>query len=229
MTEILNKNFFLRIVSGIILGGVSIFCIIQGNFYFSIFILIVSIISYLEWFSISTNKLEEKELIEYKKYISFWGISGLILILPCAISMLYLRYISGVEMIFYMILVIISTDIGAFIFGKLIGGPKLAPSISPGKTISGSTSGIVVAVISALILKFIGYINIEYKILIITTIILSIFSQIGDLIESSFKRHFGVKDSSNLIPGHGGFLDRVDSFLLTAPIFMIINIFDLFK
>jgi len=191
--------------------------------------LIVSIISYLEWFSISTNKLEEKELIEYKKYISFWGISGLILILPCAISMLYLRYISGVEMIFYMILVIISTDIGAFIFGKLIGGPKLAPSISPGKTISGSTSGIVVAVISALILKFIGYINIEYKILIITTIILSIFSQIGDLIESSFKRHFGVKDSSNLIPGHGGFLDRVDSFLLTAPIFMIINIFDLFK
>jgi CDP-diglyceride synthetase len=229
MEKILNTNLFLRILSAIILGGISVFCIIKGNFYFSIFILIISIISYLEWFSISTNKLEEKEFTEYKKYISFWGISGLILILPCAISMLYLRYISGIDKIFYMILVIIATDIGAFIFGKIIGGPKLAPSISPGKTISGSISGIVVAIICAIILKLTGYIIIEYKSLIIITVTLSIVSQIGDLIESKFKRHFGVKDSSNLIPGHGGFLDRADSFLLTAPVFMIIIIFDLFK
>ena len=143
--------------------------------------------------------------------------------------MLYLRYISGIDKIFYMILVIIATDIGAFIFGKIIGGPKLAPSISPGKTISGSISGIVVAIICAIILKLTGYIIIEYKSLIIITVTLSIVSQIGDLIESKFKRHFGVKDSSNLIPGHGGFLDRADSFLLTAPVFMIIIIFDLFK
>jgi CDP-diglyceride synthetase len=228
MQNLFNKNFFLRIFSGTILGSITTFCLWKGSFYFSIFILTVAIISYLEWFTIVANNLGDKEFSEYKSYMMGWGIAGLILILPCAISITYLRYTAGFEKILYLILTIISTDIGAFIFGKIIGGPKLAPSISPGKTMSGSVSGIIVAILTACILKITGVININYQALIICTLILSIVSQVGDLIESGFKRHFGVKDSSNLIPGHGGFLDRIDSFLLTAPAFMIMQIMGFF-
>ncbi len=224
-----KSNLILRIISGSVLGAMSFFCLIKGDFYFSIFVLIVSAISYLEWFSIATSKLYEKDQDDHKAHINLWGVLGLVAILPSAISILYMRYIIGLNSVLYMMSVIILTDVGAFFFGKAIGGPKLAPSISPGKTISGSVCGIGVSVCGAIVLQISGYVQVDYKDLVLMTVVLSIASQIGDLMESKFKRHFGVKDSGKLIPGHGGFLDRTDSFLITAPVFMIFVLLGFFK
>lgn len=228
MKDLFSKNFALRLVSGLILGSITGFCLWKGNFYFSALILTIAIISYLEWFTIVSNSLEKKHPNDCKSHIFFWGVIGLFAILPSAISMIYLRHALGLEKVLYLILVIISTDIGAFIFGKIIGGPKLAPTISPGKTLSGAVSGICVAIAVVFTLRSIEYIikyhDIKYITLIMITVILSIASQVGDLIESGFKRHFNVKDSSHLIPGHGGFLDRIDSFILTAPVFLVMHL-----
>ncbi len=228
-SKLLNKNLFLRIVSGVIMASIATFCITKNSFTFSLFILVIAIISYLEWFTIATNKLINQEFDNYKKYIMFWGVLGLIAILPSSASILYLRYIDGIHSIVYLILVVASTDIGAFFFGKMIGGPKLAPSISPGKTISGAFFGVISALSVATALFFIKYFAISYQKLLIITAILSVSSQIGDLLESAFKRNFGVKDSGKLIPGHGGFLDRIDGFLISAPILMIVYFLDLMK
>ena len=223
MKHLFNRNLGMRIVSGSVLGVITGFCLWKGEFYFSIFILTVAIISYLEWFTITSNNLAEKDHEYCRKHVVFWGTIGLLLILPCAISMIYMRYLMGLEKVLYLVLVVTATDIGAFVFGKLIGGPKLAPSISPGKTISGSISGMMVAVGLGVTLRFYDHTVVSYTVIAICTLILSLVSQIGDLSESAFKRHFGVKDSSKLIPGHGGFLDRADSFLFTAPVFVIMH------
>ena len=220
--KFLNKNLFLRIISAVVMTGITAFCLMKSNFAFSIFILIITIFAYFEWFTVVSNKLSEQDPEHYAKYMMSWGVIGLIFILPSSASMLYIRDIDGIKYIIYLFCVVASTDIGAYFFGKWIGGPKLAPSISPGKTISGAVFGIFTATMAVSILFFTQYLSdIGYLKLMLITIVISILSQIGDLLESAFKRKFGVKDSSNLIPGHGGFLDRMDGFLISTPAFAI--------
>ena len=120
----------------------------------------------------------------------------------------------------FMILVLyfsILTDVSSYFFGKIIGGRKILPKISPGKTISGTIGGIIFPVMTSVFIF-------EYKDnleLIIFLLIICITVQVGDLIESYFKRLCSTKDSSNLIPGHGGILDRLDGvFLLILLVFL---------
>lgn len=103
-----------------------------------------------------------------------------------------------------LIIIAISSDIGGYIFGKLLKGPKLAEKISPNKTITGSFGSMIVAL---------GVDHIFFHNNLFVIIIFSIICQVGDLIESYFKRTCGKKDSSNLIPGHGGIFDRIDGIL----------------
>ncbi|MBM3602598.1 MAG: hypothetical protein FJX22_02295 [Alphaproteobacteria bacterium] len=122
---------------------------------------------------------------------------------------------------------IILNDIGCYLGGRLIGGRKLAPSISPGKTISGSLFGIATGIFPMLLWFFIGIGSLQqydlFTVLISLLIMVSLggfwplLAQASDLLESYFKRLCGAKDSSHLIPGHGGVLDRLDSQLLTMP------------
>ena len=116
------------------------------------------------------------------------------------------------------LLIIWATDIGAYVFGRLIGGCKLAPKISPNKTWSGFFGGLISAIIAGVVFKFFLYPQIVISIVVLTCVIISFAGQIGDLFESWCKRKLGVKDSSNIIPGHGGVLDRVDSILLSSPV-----------
>jgi phosphatidate cytidylyltransferase len=110
----------------------------------------------------------------------------------------------------WLIAVVAATDIGGYFAGRFIGGPKIFPRISPKKTWSGTVGGWVLAmVVSGIFLAF-GH---GTPALLLLTLIVSIASQAGDLAESSMKRRAGVKDSSNLIPGHGGLLDRFDGLL----------------
>jgi CDP-diglyceride synthetase len=122
-----------------------------------------------------------------------------------------------------------ATDIGAYMFGRKYGKRKLWPEISPNKTIEGALGGILSAVVVALIylLAFPAkeYFNQGTFVLLIATIVFSVVGQFGDLVESAFKRHYGVKDSGNILPGHGGILDRFDSLLFVFPIMHLFGIF----
>ncbi len=111
---------------------------------------------------------------------------------------------------------ILMTDTGCYYFGKKFGKHKLAPIISPKKTIEGSVGGAVCAIIGSLIVGY--FIHLEFYHAIIAGLLCTTFAQIGDLCESLIKRDAGVKDSGCLLPGHGGFLDRTDSYVLTVPV-----------
>ena len=108
-----------------------------------------------------------------------------------------------------------SCDITAYFVGRRIGGAKLAPSISPNKTCSGAIGGTVGAVAACLLVSSNSWLSPMEA--VVGGICLAVLAQAGDLIESALKRRVGVKDSGSLIPGHGGFLDRFDGYLLTLP------------
>ncbi|MGV0912469.1 phosphatidate cytidylyltransferase [Martelella sp. FOR1707] len=122
---------------------------------------------------------------------------------------------AGLFAILFLFAVVWSTDIMAYFVGRALGGPKLAPSISPGKTWSGAVGGAVfaVAAVFALCWSYGGSPSIAIGLL---ALFLSVCSQVGDLFESALKRRCGAKDSSHLIPGHGGVMDRVDGLVAAA-------------
>lgn len=121
----------------------------------------------------------------------------------------------GLAAVLFVFAVVWATDILAYFIGRALKGPKLAPRISPGKTWSGAVGGTVSAVVagSALTLAIFGRISWW---IVVLALLLSVASQIGDLFESFIKRRFGVKDSSHMIPGHGGVMDRVDGLVFAC-------------
>lgn len=141
---------------------------------------------------------------------------------------LILARIDGLNKIFFALLIVWATDIGAYLIGRQIGRRKLLPRVSPNKTIEGFIGGILSAVAVALIFLIFdksllaGY---SLGMMLLLVVIFSIFSQFGDLVESAIKRHFGVKDSGNLIPGHGGILDRFDGMIFVFPIMHFFGLF----
>jgi len=113
--------------------------------------------------------------------------------------------------------VVWASDIGAYLVGRAFGGPRLAPVISPGKTWSGAIGGLVAAaVVGAVASALLGKGPPSWR-PVALAVLLGVISQGGDLFESYLKRHFGVKDSGRMIPGHGGLLDRLDAVLTAAP------------
>lgn len=123
-----------------------------------------------------------------------------------------------------MLLIIWTTDSGAYLVGRKIGKRKLAPSVSPNKTVEGAVGGTVVAgIVSAVYLAFFP-LYASYILTLPFMIGLSVIGQLGDLIESKLKREYKIKDSSNLLPGHGGILDRFDSMLLVLNVIFIIGV-----
>ncbi len=125
---------------------------------------------------------------------------------------------AGTEFVIFALLIVWTTDSGAYFTGKKFGKKKLWPEISPNKTIEGFIGGIATAIIFASVYQWLSPISSSYFILIIVTIIASIFGQVGDLVESALKRQYKVKDSGNILPGHGGILDRFDSLLFVLPL-----------
>ena len=114
-------------------------------------------------------------------------------------------------------------DISALLVGKTIGGPKIPSNLSPNKTYSGCLGGLIIPLIFCI---FFFKNDQSTSSIVFSSIIFSLIAQSGDLIESKFKRYCYVKDSSNLIPGHGGVLDRLDSLMILIIFVSIINLFD---
>ena len=116
-----------------------------------------------------------------------------------------------------------ATDVGGYMFGRMIGGRKLMPSVSPGKTVAGAVGGLLLAIVIAIlyerfVLRPQAQLGMLLQGVILFAVLVSVAGQVGDLVESMLKRQAGVKDSSHLIPGHGGMLDRIDSLLFTLPV-----------
>lgn len=129
----------------------------------------------------------------------------------------------------WALLIVWATDTGAFIVGSLVGGPKLIPKISPGKTWSGLMGGSIIG--STLGVAIAPYCQIGIKTeaaLLCLTVLITLVGHTGDILESAAKRLFKVKDSSHIIPGHGGLLDRIDSLLLVALFLIILKFFKIF-
>ena len=125
--------------------------------------------------------------------------------------------------IFFIVFFTMLVDISAYFFGSIIGGPKIMPLVSPNKTVAGLVGGIIVPIFFCTIIFFN---NTNISNIIYLSFVFSIISQFGDLIESGFKRYCYVKDSSNLIPGHGGLLDRLDSIFALIIFVSIIKLLD---
>lgn len=125
---------------------------------------------------------------------------------------------NGLGVLFFVLLLIWSTDSGAYFVGRTFGRRKLWPDISPNKTVEGAFGGIIAAVIIAALFQLIFPVYTSMGIALFAAVVIAVFGQIGDLVESALKRHYGVKDSGNLLPGHGGILDRCDSWLFVLPI-----------
>ena len=146
-----------------------------------------------------------------------WTTVGVIAVGVCCLALIWLRTapVAGMAAIFWLLGTVWATDIGAYVTGRLLGGPRLAPRISPNKTWAGLLGGVVCA--ASWGAAWGGFAGAGMAGAIVISAITSVIAQAGDLGVSAVKRRFGVKDASRLIPGHGGMLDRIDGFLLTAP------------
>lgn len=151
--------------------------------------------------------------------------AGLATVILGGLSLLWLRHLPvfGLVSVLYVILVVVMSDSGAYLTGRIFGGPKLAPRISPGKTRSGALGGLVFAALAGSVAAYCvspaGWLG-----GLIYGGVLSMAAQSGDLAESAAKRRVGVKDSGALIPGHGGLLDRFDALLAVAPVAAILSL-----
>ena len=151
--------------------------------------------------------------------------AGAIYIGITCIALIWLRHdgLAGLPNILFLLLVVWASDVGAYLAGRLLGGPRLAPRISPGKTWAGAGGGLLAAVAMGYIVAMCfalssgGVARLSWRVALVA-IVLGVAAQLGDLLESAIKRRFGVKDSGRLIPGHGGLFDRLDGFLTAGPL-----------
>ena len=146
-----------------------------------------------------------------------WSSAGVFYIGLPALALIWLRLdaVHGWIAIIFLFLVVWSTDIGAYFIGRVAGGPRLAPRISPNKTWSGAFGGVALSALAAFwFTRWLGGTSVLS--LSMVAVVLSVVAQLGDLAESAIKRKFDVKDASRLIPGHGGVLDRIDALLFAA-------------
>ncbi|MBF0161447.1 MAG: phosphatidate cytidylyltransferase [Magnetococcales bacterium] len=146
--------------------------------------------------------------------------------LPLALLLDVRQGVQGGVLICFLLLIIWATDVGAFFAGRRWGERKLAPLISPGKTLAGFWGGVVLASLTGGILSFLLSLfeqpfPYDWPAATLLGAVLSVVGQVGDLAESLLKREAGVKDSGHLIPGHGGMLDRLDSLLFAAPVYYL--------
>jgi phosphatidate cytidylyltransferase len=151
---------------------------------------------------------------------------GVLTLVPFFWGMVALRQVHygqdhylGAWWLLYVMLLVWGADSGAYAFGRLFGKHKLAPKVSPGKTLQGLAGGLLTAaLISWLFARYVP-LHVEVSVLLSCSILATLASVLGDLTESMFKREAGIKDSGNLIPGHGGILDRIDSLTAAVPVF----------
>ena len=202
------RELATRTAVGIILIAVALASALFGGTVFAILVALIATVMYIEW----------------SRMVGRWGFSwqafGFFYCLFPAVSLLWIRERAeyaglgtGFDLLIWVFLVVWSTDIGAYFAGRAIGGPKLAPSISPNKTVAGLIGGVICATVLAG--AWVYYVGLPAKLLWLAPLF-AVAAQAGDLFESGLKRRAGVKDSGTWLPGHGGLLDRLDGLVPVA-------------
>lgn len=215
-----NKELKLRIFSALLMAIFLSYILYIGALAVALSGLIIFIVSTVELYCMTRKN------IDTQKYF----ILGFILLSMLCASWIYLGY-KSINYIIWLITVVVSADVGAFFTGRAFGGRKLAPKISPGKTWTGTIGGYFLSIICGVFIYYAFYSRSALpniggpSRLIFIIVIITALSQIGDLTESYLKRRCGVKDSGFIIPGHGGILDRMDSFFLSSPFLALTVIF----
>ena len=199
------NELLVRTLSGLVLIVLALFTAYKGDYFFATFVAAASVMIFYEW----------------RRIVARWGfawkIAGFVYALVPALALLWIRDRApqGLETLLWVFIVTWSTDIGAYFAGRAIGGPKLAPRISPNKTIAGLIGGMISAALA-------GYAWADAFSLSAALFwmapLFAVAAQGGDLFESWMKRRAGVKDSGNWLPGHGGALDRLDGLVVVATL-----------
>jgi len=210
------KEFEKRLISSIILILITFIVVLEGKTFFYIFLFIAFLISSYEWFRM-IKRADIKFLGVLFLCFSFY-------------SAFYFRD-QNLEGFLLIILICVSTDIGGYIFGNLFKGPKLS-KISPNKTQSGMIGGFTLSIISSsiFVLQYNNDIYIDKNLIendlkfVILILSISSVSQVGDLIISYFKRSSKIKNTGNIIPGHGGLLDRIDGMIFVFPFVYLVTL-----
>lgn len=199
------RELVIRSLAGLLLIIVAAWAAFRGGYVFAVLVASAAVMLLYEW----------------RRMLAGWGFgwqaAGFLYALVPALALLWIRDRApqGLELLLWVFIVTWSTDIGAFFAGRAIGGPKLAPSISPNKTVAGLIGGMISAALA-------GYAWAELTSLSATLFVLAplfaLAAQAGDLFESGLKRRAGVKDSGSWLPGHGGALDRLDGLVVVATL-----------
>ena len=220
----MSENLLKRLLTSIVLLTLLIFINFSHKYIFIISILIIGLIICLEanklFSKFSNNKYSKKNSPINKFNIKFIVLNLItffyIFFIFCNLSYEIYR-LEGPIFFLYVISVCFFTDIGGYVFGKVIGGKKLS-KISPNKTIAGTVGSFIFSIIPFIIVLNFNYIDLEFNLInTMFCLLISLISQLGDLFISLIKRKAKIKDTGNLLPGHGGTLDRVDGIIFAVP------------
>jgi phosphatidate cytidylyltransferase len=149
---------------------------------------------------------------------AFVAVAGVVVLWPSYVLLVRLHDLGGASLAFSVLLIVWAADVGAYVFGRLLGRTKLAPAVSPGKTWEGVTGGLLLAGVAAGAIA--AWVGLPADRLVVLGVVTASVSVLGDLTQSMFKRNVGLKDSGKLLPGHGGVLDRIDSLTAAVPTFV---------
>ncbi|MGA3397689.1 MAG: CDP-archaeol synthase [Acetobacteraceae bacterium] len=200
----------LRVLSAAVLAPLALICIWLGGIAFAALMLAGTVGLLVEWM----------QMTRAGRGTAAGLVAGAVYILLAAVGLIWLRAdpLVGRANLLFLLALVWASDIGAYVAGRAIGGPRLAPLISPGKTVSGALGGLLAAVLVGIAasLSLAAWHPTAVWCAGMLGGLLGVLAQAGDLGESFVKRQFGVKDSGRLIPGHGGLLDRLDALLAVA-------------
>ena len=220
----MSQNLLKRLITSIILLSLLIFVNFSHQYIFLLSILLIGLIICLEannlFLKLLRNKYSKKNSLINKLNLKFIMLNIItfcyIFFIFCNLSYEIFRSESPIFFL-YLISICFFTDIGGYVFGKIIGGKKLS-KISPNKTISGTVGSFIFSVVPLIIVLNSNYLDLEFNLTnIMFCLLISLISQLGDLFISLIKRKAKIKDTGNLLPGHGGVLDRVDGIIFAVP------------
>ena len=217
LKEFFDRNIFNRIFSGILFVVPFVFFIIRGDYYFITYFLIILSILIDEFINETANKINFTKKILFTCFL-----------IISIFHFIFLRLSYDEFIICYILYIVIAIwlfDSFSLIGGKIIGGKKVLPVISPNKKYSGLICGFVFLLIYSVIIMYI-FQNTNYLIILLT-ILVGTISFFGDALESYLKRFLDIKDFGNLMPGHGGLLDRMDAFIMLFFIHFVLMSFDI--
>ena len=220
----MSLNLLKRLITSIILLSLLIFINFSHQYIFILSIIIIGLIICVEannlFSKLLTNRLSKKDTTINESSIKFIMLN---IITFCYIFFIFCNFSYEIHrsespiFFLYIISICFFTDIGGYVFGKIIGGVKLA-KISPNKTISGTVGSFILSIAPLIIVLNFDYLNLEFNLINIAfCLLISLISQLGDLFISFLKRKAKVKDTGKILPGHGGVLDRMDGIIFAVP------------